>query len=130
MFKVARRWRMIHTNPVEDAEMPRVDVPEIVDPLDDRVRVPLLATYRRLEQDADGDAEWWRLARHVVEFALGTAMRRGHSQSTITDRYIHAAQVLFPGAAEKAAARRSGSRGSKPVANAERSTLTTRKAPD
>jgi integrase len=37
----------------------------------------LLATYRRLQQDADADAEWWCLARHVVEFALGTAMRRG-----------------------------------------------------
>jgi integrase len=26
--------------------------------------------------------------------------KAGHSQSTITDRYVHAAQVLFPGAAE------------------------------
>ena len=37
----------------------------------------LLATYRRLEREAHGDGDWWRLARHVVEFALGTAMRRG-----------------------------------------------------
>jgi integrase len=34
--------------------------------------------------------------------------KAGHSQSTITDRYIHAAQVLFPGAAEKAEARMFG----------------------
>jgi hypothetical protein len=40
------------------------------------------------------------------------ASEAGHSQSTITDRYIHAAQVLFPGAAEKAEPACSG-RGSK-----------------
>jgi hypothetical protein len=34
-----------------------------------------------------------------------------HSQSTITDRYVHAAQVLFPGAAEKAEVRCSASPG-------------------
>jgi hypothetical protein len=28
-------------------------------------------------------------------------MRAGHSQGSITERYIHAAQVLFPGAAAK-----------------------------
>ena len=28
-------------------------------------------------------------------------MKAGHSQGTITERYIHAAQVLFPGAAER-----------------------------
>jgi integrase len=35
-------------------------------------------------------------------------MRAGHSQGAITERYIHAAQVLFPGAAEKAEARMFG----------------------
>jgi hypothetical protein len=29
----------------------------------------------------------------------------GHSQGSITERYIHAAQVLFPGAAERGEAR-------------------------
>lgn len=29
MFKVARRWTLIHAKPVEDAEMPRVDIPEM-----------------------------------------------------------------------------------------------------
>lgn len=28
-------------------------------------------------------------------------LKAGHSQSAITERYIHAAQVLFPGAAGK-----------------------------
>ena len=32
-------------------------------------------------------------------------LKAGHSQSQITERYIHAAQVLFPGAAAKGEAR-------------------------
>jgi integrase len=36
--------------------------------------------------------------------------RAGHSQGSITERYIHAAQVLFPGAAEKSEARMFGAR--------------------
>ena len=48
MFKVARRWRLIHTNPVDDAEMPRVDVPEMSILTDSEIAT-LLATYRRLE---------------------------------------------------------------------------------
>ena len=52
MLKVARRWRMIHTNPVEDAEMPRIDVPEM-SVLNDTEIATLLATYRRLEHDAE-----------------------------------------------------------------------------
>ena len=28
-------------------------------------------------------------------------LKAGHSQSAITERYIHAAQVLFPGAAHR-----------------------------
>jgi hypothetical protein len=28
-------------------------------------------------------------------------LKAGHSQSAITERYIHAAQVLFPGAARR-----------------------------
>jgi hypothetical protein len=32
-------------------------------------------------------------------------LKAGHSQSAITERYIHAAQVLFPGAAERGEAR-------------------------
>lgn len=34
--------------------------------------------------------------------------RAGHSQGSITERYMHAAQVLFPGAAEKAESRMFG----------------------
>jgi hypothetical protein len=28
-------------------------------------------------------------------------LKAGHSQSQVTERYIHAAQVLFPGAADR-----------------------------
>ena len=51
----------------------------------------------------------WHDLRHTAlthETAAGNSrayvqLRAGHSQGTITERYIHAAQVLFPGAAEK-----------------------------
>jgi integrase len=33
--------------------------------------------------------------------AIYVQMRAGHSQGSITERYVHAAQVLFPGAAER-----------------------------
>ena len=36
-------------------------------------------------------------------------MRAGHCQVSITERYIHAAQVEFDGAAERAEARMFGS---------------------
>ena len=32
-------------------------------------------------------------------------MKAGHAQGSVTERYVHAAQVLFPGAAEKGEAR-------------------------
>jgi integrase len=51
--------------------------------------------------------------RHTAlthEAAAGNPMayvqlKAGHSQGAITERYIHAAQVLFPGAAARAEAR-------------------------
>jgi integrase len=33
--------------------------------------------------------------------AVYVQLRAGHSQASITGRYIHAAQVLFPGAAQR-----------------------------
>jgi integrase len=58
----------------------------------------------------------WHDLRHTAlthEAAAGNPhayvqAKAGHSQSTITDRYIHAAQVLFPGAVERAEARMFG----------------------
>ncbi len=51
----------------------------------------------------------WHDLRHTAltfEAAAGNPqahvqLKAGHSEGTITERYIHAAQVLFPGAAEK-----------------------------
>jgi hypothetical protein len=37
--------------------------------------------------------------------AVYVQLKAGHAQATTTERYIHAAQVLFPGAAEKGEAR-------------------------
>ena len=37
--------------------------------------------------------------------AVYVQARAGHAQATMTERYVHAAQVAFPGAAEKAEAR-------------------------
>jgi integrase len=58
----------------------------------------------------------WHDLRHTAlthEAAAGNPqayvqLKAGHSQGSITERYIHAAQVLFPGAAEKAEARMFG----------------------
>jgi integrase len=55
----------------------------------------------------------FRDLRHTAlthEAAAGNPMayvqlKAGHSQSAVTERYIHAAQVLFPGAAERGEAR-------------------------
>jgi integrase len=102
MLKVAKRWRLIHTNPVDDAEMPRIDVPEM-SVLTETEIATLLATYRRFEHDANGDADWWRLGRHVVEFALGTAMRRGEiiglrwRDVELLDRRLHVRETIVRG---------------------------------
>jgi hypothetical protein len=58
----------------------------------------------------------WHDLRHSAlthEAAAGNPqvyvqLKAGHSQGSITERYIHAAQVLFPGAAERAEERMFG----------------------
>jgi integrase len=54
----------------------------------------------------------WHDLRHTAlthEAAVNPAayvqMRAGHSNGSITERYVHAAQVAFPGAAERGEAR-------------------------
>jgi hypothetical protein len=42
-------------------------------------------------------------------------LRAGHSQGAITERYIHAAQVLFPGAAQRGEDRIFGELGDKAI---------------
>jgi integrase len=65
----------------------------------------------------------WHDLRHTAlthEAAAGNPqayvqLKAGHSQGSITERYIHAAQVLFPGAAEKGEERLFGVPESEPV---------------
>jgi integrase len=55
----------------------------------------------------------WHDLRHTAlthEAAAGNPavyvqMKAGHAQGSVTERYVHAAQVRFPGAAEKGEAR-------------------------
>ena len=70
----------------------------------------------------------WHDLRHTAlthEAAAGNPqvyvqMKAGHSQGSITERYIHAAQVLFPGAAEKGEGRMFGTAAvANPVATSE-----------
>ncbi len=102
MFKVARRWKLIHINPVDEVEMPRIEIPEM-SILTETEIAALLTTYRRLELKAEDDADWWRLARHVVQFALGTAMRRGEiigirwRDVRLLDRRIHVRETIVRG---------------------------------
>jgi hypothetical protein len=56
--------------------------------------------------DNDGRLQRRLLHRAVANAAAGNPlayiqMRAGHSQSSITERYIHAAQVQFAGAADR-----------------------------
>jgi integrase len=63
--------------------------------------------------------------RHTAlthEAAAGNPMayvqqKAGHSQSAITERYIHAAQVLFPGAAARGEGRMFASTGASDLAS-------------
>ena len=78
MFKVAQRWRMVHTNPLAEVEPPSVPRPDTVI-LSDADVAALLAAYSAAEADPpkDTDAAWWALTRRMTIVALGTALRRG-----------------------------------------------------
>jgi integrase len=78
MFKVAKRWRLVQANPVEDVDLPRVEQREM-SVLSEAEIAGLLAAYRELESSPpNGTAlEWWRQTRRIVTVALGTGLRRG-----------------------------------------------------
>jgi integrase len=75
VFEVARRWRLIRSNPVDAIEKPRVEQPETV-VLDEAEIARLLTAYRELEQAAPKDV-WLPVVRRMVVVGLGTALRRG-----------------------------------------------------
>ena len=77
LFRVAKRWRLVTANPLDDVEPPRVEQQEM-NVLTEAEIARLLTAYRELEQEADPDERpWWALARRLVEVALSTALRRG-----------------------------------------------------
>lgn len=67
----------------------------------------------QLESEANSDADWWRLARRVVEFALGTAMRRGEiiglrwRDVELLDRRLHVRETIVRGKTVTPKSRRS-----------------------
>jgi integrase len=75
VFEVARRWKLIRSNPVDAIEKPRVEAPETV-VLDEAEIARLLTAYRELEQ-AQPDDVWLPIVRRMVVVGLGTALRRG-----------------------------------------------------
>jgi integrase len=78
MFVVARRWRLVTSNPVDEVARPRAEVAETVI-LSDGEIAGLIVAYRQAEADPpeDTEAAWWAIARRMTVVALGTALRRG-----------------------------------------------------
>jgi integrase len=77
MFRVAIRWRLAASNPVDLIEPPRAEQTE-VEVLSEVEIARLLSAYRELEAEADEEtAPWWALARRLVTVAVGTGCRRG-----------------------------------------------------
>jgi integrase len=72
-FKVAKRWRLMAGNPVEDVDRPHADSPEM-SVLTETEVARLLTAYRELESAPPEDTETadWRQARRIVTVALGT----------------------------------------------------------
>jgi integrase len=78
MFKIAKRWRLVTHNPVEDVDRPRADSTEM-NVLSEAEIGRLLVAYQQLAADPpEGtSAGGWQQARRIVTVALGTGLRRG-----------------------------------------------------
>jgi integrase len=77
MLKQAVRWKLIHRNPLVDAERPRLEDPDMQVLTESEVS-RLWAAYNQLEHEApENERRWWRLARTITFVGLGTALRRG-----------------------------------------------------
>jgi integrase len=78
MLKVAKRWRLVSTNVVEDVDRPRFDSPEM-NVLSEAEIAGLLTAYRELELDPPTGTlpAWWAIVGRLITLALTTALRRG-----------------------------------------------------
>jgi integrase len=77
VWKVAKRWRRVRANPLDDVDRPRVDDPQTVILSEDEIAA-LIEAYKLLAFEADtAEAVWWDLSRRMVLVVLGTALRRG-----------------------------------------------------
>jgi integrase len=78
MLKVAKRWKLVSANVVEDVDRPRLDLPEM-NVLDEAEVSRLLTAYREFELNPQEGTlpAWWALTRRIVTLALMTALRRG-----------------------------------------------------
>jgi integrase len=77
MFKVAQRWRLVHSNPVTGVDRPRVEQAEM-QVLSGAEIARLLVAYGEFALEAEMDERaWWRLTGRIVVVALATAARRG-----------------------------------------------------
>jgi integrase len=77
VWKVAKRWRRVRSNPLEEVERPRLNGPVTVILSEDEVSA-LFAAFKLLAfEGTPEESVWWDLTRRMVVVALGTAMRRG-----------------------------------------------------
>lgn len=103
MLKPAVRWRLLRSNPVADAERPRLEDPDMRVLSEEQIAA-LWRAYRMLEAEADEEKRpWWRLARTITFVALGTAMRRGELLAlrwrdvSMLERLVHVREALVRG---------------------------------
>jgi integrase len=77
MFKVAKRWRLVAANPVDEVDWPRVEQLEI-DVLSEAEVASLRKVYdERIAAAELAERPFWRLAKTFVFVPLATGARRG-----------------------------------------------------
>jgi integrase len=103
VWKVAKRWQRVRSNPLEEVDRPRLDEPETVI-LDEDEVAPLLEAFKLLAFSATPEeAAWWDTARRMVVVALGTALRRGElvalkwGDVEMLQRRLHVRRSLWRG---------------------------------
>jgi integrase len=103
MFRVAKRWRLISANPLDEVEPPRVEQQEM-NVLTEAEIARLVNAYLELAREADPDERpWWTLAHRLVAVALSTALRRGEllalrwRDAELLERRLHVREAYVRG---------------------------------